>query len=233
MDSFPLGLAPRPAPDLLPGSVERFGLLAPSELPEELSGLDPELPTRIRRATPKRRLEFWAGRRCAQICLETLGFPDHRLAIQDDRSPLWPEGVFGSITHTRGLVWAAVTKDPRILGLGIDSEPLVRARTLPALRSHAAREEELGDLSKSGLSEPEALTVLFSAKESLYKCLYPTVRRFFGFQDARLSWEGPGWFRWELTVDLHPTLPRGSQGRGRFEIHEGLISTAIVWMPNP
>src|SRR5690606_7567998 len=57
-------------------------------------------------AVNKRQTEFLAGRLCAHEALRRLlGVPSIP-AVAEDRSPCWPSGVVGSITHGGG--WAGV-----------------------------------------------------------------------------------------------------------------------------
>jgi 4'-phosphopantetheinyl transferase EntD len=42
-----------------------------------------------------------------------------------DRTPVWPDGVVGSITHTGDFAAAAVAWAADIAGLGIDSEQVI------------------------------------------------------------------------------------------------------------
>jgi enterobactin synthetase component D len=102
---------------------------------------------------------------------------------------------------------------------------------MPSLATAA----ELTELARgTGLRPNEALTLLFSAKESVFKCLYPTVQRFFGFFDARI--EGAtdaGARRGDFTATLQTTLaeglPVGTRLHGRFVIDVHCMHTGVVW----
>jgi hypothetical protein len=67
-------------------------------------------------AVPRRRAEFAAGRACARAALRRLGINGWPLLVGSKREPLWPAGVVGSITHTDGLVAAAVSRRPHLPG---------------------------------------------------------------------------------------------------------------------
>ncbi|MGL6523541.1 4'-phosphopantetheinyl transferase superfamily protein, partial [Aeromonas dhakensis] len=58
-------------------------------------------------------------------------------------------------------------------------------------------------------SRAEALTLIFSAKESLFKALYPRVGRYFDFLDARWLAMTEQTLTLELVDSLTPTLPAG------------------------
>lgn len=57
--------------------------------------------------------EFSAGRMCAGRCLLSLGYPEPLMVLdrgRDLRSPLWPSGVTGSISHSRRFAIACAAK---------------------------------------------------------------------------------------------------------------------------
>src|SRR5260370_12550496 len=66
------------------------------------------LPQALRYATQKRQREFLAGRWCAEEALQCLGAGSTHVAMAEDRTPIWPDGVVGSITHTDDFAAAAV-----------------------------------------------------------------------------------------------------------------------------
>ncbi len=132
------------------------------------------------RMHPVRRREFTAGRGCARLALGALGLPPTALPAGADRAPVWPAGIAGSIAHTRELAVAAAVPLSLLSGLGIDLEP---AHPLESeLWPRVCRQEELqwADAQRNpGL----AVALLFSAKESIFKCLWPRARIFLEFSD--------------------------------------------------
>ncbi len=189
-----------------------------------------ELPRQLIRAVPKRRLEFLAGRSCAVAALRRL-VPDVRadaIPVGTDRAPVWPAGVLGALTHSDGFAAAAVALVKDAHGVGLDSERIVSAEGLEAIATQAATAEEIVALG-ADLDEAVMLTLVFSAKESLFKCLYPRVRRYFDFHDATISDVSIGTlaFTAELRIELGG-LPAGSQLRGRFALADGFVHTAIT-----
>jgi enterobactin synthetase component D len=190
-----------------------------------------ELPAQLERAVPKRRLEFLAGRSCAR---EALGRLLHRpfeepIAVGADRAPVWPAGIVGAITHADGFAAAAVARATDTRGLGLDSEPIVTGEALAAVTEQAVVPGELDALGSSGLDEATLLTLLFSAKESLFKCLYPVVGRYFDFLDATIvdvSTREQS-FTAELRVPLGG-LAAGTRLTGRFVLADDLVHTGIL-----
>jgi 4'-phosphopantetheinyl transferase EntD len=148
--------------------------------------LGPEVES-ARTMVPARRREFAAGRHCARQALVRLGgSPDQAIPRGTGRNPLWPAGIVGSISHGAGLAAAALAPARLCAGLGIDIEepegldaalvdrvalPVELASGLPALAGGAAH----------------AARILFSAKESAYKCVWPLTGRFLEFHDLEMS----------------------------------------------
>jgi enterobactin synthetase component D len=200
-------------------------------------GTDPEalfpgvlLPDRLRTVSVRRRLDFLAGRYCASRALElaSLASGAVSLPVGDGGAPAWPVGVVGSITHTEGFASAAVASTRDASGLGIDSETLLATSEVAEVRALLVEPGELEEAVLGGRSEEQALTLLFSAKESLYKCLYPRVGRFFDQLDARVTLEPPGSFVARLKVDLAPGLGAGTRLRGAFAVDGHRVHTAVV-----
>ena len=157
--------------------------------------LFPEEAQAIARAIPKRRAEFAAGRRAARAALVGIGQAPQAILVGEHRAPLWPRGMVGAITHDDGTALAAVLPDRAAAGLGID---LTAATALPA----KVDREILPHADEQGLSPLDARTG-FSAKESLFKALFPLVGAYFGFSAAVFR-PGLTTFHIELTVPIGP-----------------------------
>ena len=145
------------------------------------------VPEALLKAVPKRRAEFLAGRYCADQSLRLFGAHGGApLAANPDRSPVWPAGFVGSITHTGTYAAAVVARASSCRGIGIDTENIVEGNTADRLKGLIMTPEELESLQRveSALSFAQIFTLVFSAKESLYKCLRPIVGTFFGFHSA-------------------------------------------------
>lgn len=201
------------------------------ELPEPQLKLPPQLEN----AVQKRKAEFRAGRYCAAVVLAQLGYAKSTMiGIGPGREPQWPEGVVGSITHASGYASAVAAKQQLVRGIGIDSEAWIDAGTARELGRHILTATECHDEQQHLFASPRHhLTMVFSAKESLYKCLFPLVGSFFGFQSARIipSQELPGTFRYELLEDLNAEFRKGFSGLGTYRALGGMVHTAIVLKP--
>jgi 4'-phosphopantetheinyl transferase EntD len=76
--------------------------------------------------SPNRMRELQTGRAYAKRALSIMGVNNVELPIGSDRSPIWPAGIIGSITHTRDhgreYCAAAVARSDEIRAIGIDAE---------------------------------------------------------------------------------------------------------------
>jgi 4'-phosphopantetheinyl transferase EntD len=148
-------------------------------LPEEEACLSP-------RAVPKRRREFTAGRVCARAALERLGIRDFPLLAGPDRSPVWPPGIAGSLSHCGDYCGVAIVRRGPIAGVGLDVErarPL-QGRVVEIICTDAERErlEALPDLPADLWA-----MIVFSAKESAYKCYHPLMKTYLDFHDVEID----------------------------------------------
>jgi len=180
-------------------------------------------------ATPARLAEFSAGRDAARRALARLG--PGRGAVPAaapaaipqgaDRAPLWPAGVAGSITHSRSLCLAAVTRAHAGLGIDLEEdEPL--ADELAALVLSAGERRRLALLPDPG----RAAMLVFSAKEAAYKAQYARSRRLLEFDAIEIRLSGQG-FAARLRVAAGP-LPAGTVIAGRHARVAGHVLTACA-----
>jgi enterobactin synthetase component D len=150
---------------------------------------DPELevtlPPSLSRAIVKRRAEFLAGRFCAAQAMRRLRGYHLPVAIRPDRSPAWPDGLVGSISHTDGLAFAGVAEARYCRSLGLDLEWEMGAEVAIQVAPLVLDDAEWR-LRPSQLSNTAFATLAFSAKEALYKAIYPITNQTMDFHDARL-----------------------------------------------
>ncbi len=139
--------------------------------------------TPLAKAAVKRRREFAAGRRAAKKCAQRLGTPIDRLLIGSQREPCWPSQITGAISHdaSSALAWLAPSEHLRGLGLDVEKASRLKRGAWRLLFTQA----ELSLLEKS--DDSELALILFSAKESVYKCLFPTVNRYVGYKEVSLE----------------------------------------------
>jgi enterobactin synthetase component D len=130
----------------------------------------------------KRKAEHLAGRIAAAHAL-----PDHTVpGIGPSGEPLWPEGISGSITHSGTQAMAVVVRHPDAR-VGIDCEAILPDSEAREIQDGIIDAQEAMCLMRSGYPFALALTLAFSAKESLFKALFPQVKTFMGFDCARIT----------------------------------------------
>lgn len=192
-----------------------------------------EIPEKLKDAHPKRREKYLAGRLCAYLAFKKAGVASpQNISMSEDGSPIWPEGWTGSITHSEGLASAAIAKKAQIQSLGIDSEPLMTEKTYANVAARILFGKELEDLRPPTWSSVEWATLVFSAKEAIYKCLRPLCGAYFGFEDAEIDAVDvqKGHFKFHLTRDIGGPFTTGWQGEGSFEKKEGWIHTIVIYI---
>lgn len=190
-------------------------------------------PEQIQLAVNKRKAEFLAGRVVAKTLLARLGYPDTLPTMADDRAPNWPAGVIGAITHSGNLALCALKKLPESssgpVGIGIDTETIMTPEMAQAVWRGAISAREYDFLHGYSQPFPQLLTLVFSAKESLFKALYPSVQRYFDFLDAELTEldEDSGYFTLQLRVDLTESVIAGMSFSGVSRVDEDGVTTFI------
>jgi enterobactin synthetase component D len=182
---------------------------------------------------PKRRAEYLAGRHAAALALERLG---QRATVGRnlDGTPAWPSGVTGSISHGGGIACAAVAPRDRYRSLGIDVERILLDDEAPDVAATVARSDELL-LVKTALPharKTERLTLIFSCKESLFKCLFPLTREFMEFDDARVvgvgkSARGKGSLTLRLERSVSAEFPAGTILEAEFYVGRERVESAV------
>ncbi|WP_462054631.1 4'-phosphopantetheinyl transferase family protein, partial [Vibrio cholerae] len=139
----------------------------------------------LHKAVVKRQAEFVAGRKLAQQALKQIGQGyDRPIAIGTHREPIWPAGITGSIAHCDGWAVCTVLKAEH-LSLGIDIEHRLAHHTASEVQAMIGTAQEWALLAQK-FDLASAVTLLFSAKESLFKALFPQVQIYLDFSDAQL-----------------------------------------------
>lgn len=140
------------------------------------------------RAVPKRQHQFFLGRAAAHKALHQIGIEKSPILKGANNEPLWPLHVVGSITHTGCMAVAAATYESQALGLGLDLEEVQEKVDWDIVDRVCLPSEKAWTLEKWE-ERYWRLFMIFSAKESVFKALFPKTHVFFGFHDARLVWE--------------------------------------------
>jgi enterobactin synthetase component D len=219
-----------PLPRVLPDTV----LLSTHFDPARLLGDDfqrsaIEPPPSIQRSVAKRQAEFLAGRICARAALQQLQGSSEVPAIGEDRAPVWPAHICGSITHSTGRAAAIVANRQHWRGLGMDLENLLNAARAERLAGEILTPAEMQRMA-AGSRDQLALwvTLTFSVKESLFKALYPIVQKRFYFEHAEvLEWTESGEVRLRLLTDLSAEWHHGTELEAQFGVQDGQLLSLV------
>jgi len=187
----------------------------------------------VARASRARRREFAAGRACARLALTRLGLPQAAILPDRNRVPCWPAGVVGSLAHCPGYCAVALARDQDATGLGLDVERAGRigSRLLARIASPAER-AALAALPSPPPGGPDWATLLFSAKESTYKCYFPLTRRRLGFRDVEVQIDPDSrGFRAHLVRADAPAAAGARCFIGHFAGSQGLLATGVFLGP--
>ncbi len=188
-------------------------------------------PASIQRSVAKRQAEFLAGRLCARAALQQLDHLDCVPAIGEDRAPVWPGHISGSITHSTGHAAAIVGHKAQWRGLGMDLENVLTLERAERLAGEILTADELQRMASVPREQIALLvTLTFSVKESLFKALYPIVLKRFYFEHAEVvEWSESGRVRLRLLTDLSAEWCYGRELEGQFAVDgEQLLSLVAV-----
>ncbi|MFA8384843.1 MAG: 4'-phosphopantetheinyl transferase [Pelagibaca sp.] len=192
--------------------------------------LDVPCPDTLDRAVDKRRADYLAGRAVASAAMALLDHPSAPVTTTPGRAPLWPDGLAGSISHARGRCACLLSRDTSH-SYGVDTEAIASGQSLTAIVTETLTATERDMIAEGPLPAATNATLAFSAKEALFKALYPSVGHHFGFAAAELtSAPRPDSLTLTLTTDLTEELPKGRP----FDIHHRLSSTHVLtWLSVP
>jgi 4'-phosphopantetheinyl transferase EntD len=165
-------------------------------------------------AGERRRREFLSGRACAHAALAGLGRDEGAIGVGPSRQPLWPAGVVGSISHAGAWAGAVVAPAAAVWAVGLDLEPLDPPLDFAVERLVGVRPDP---------ADPYRSKLAFSAKECVYKCLFPATGWPLAFGDVTVELDPvAGRFSARVAAPYHhPPL------EGRVVIHDGYLFTSL------
>ncbi len=191
------------------------------------------LPAAIERSVPRRQCEYFFGRLAASAALAEIGVENARVDTGSRREPIWPPGIVGSITHNARYAAASVAQAASWRGIGVDIEERIAEEALASVEQIGLSADERQRLHAPG-HPPYALavTLAFSAKESFYKAIFPTVGRFVDFDAIRIDAIDlePGRIRFTTQETLCPDWPAGRSSAIAFRLLPGgEVMTCFSW----
>ena len=218
----------------------------PSVSRRSWDALHPQERAYVSDAVPLRRVQFADARACARNALTDLtghGHADTVIGKGERGMPLFPRGTVGSLTHTTGFRAAVVARTDTLKSVGVDSEV---AKPLPdgvsdavltprdlqhiaAVQRHGQQHVQHHERDPKFSSAENILgTVVFSAKEALYKSWFPLARVFLDFGEADIELHHDG----TLTAFVHHDVASGVVPRripGRWMVGSGYVVTS-TWI---
>jgi 4'-phosphopantetheinyl transferase EntD len=177
----------------------------------------------VARAVDKRQREFATARVLARQAMARVGRHDVELLNAADRSPIWPEGITGSISHCDTRAVVAVALRDRVGTVGIDVEHRDELKRELWKTVFSSDEVRALDARFDGELRGRMALALFSAKEALYKAQYPWSTKYMSFHELEVelvpSAEEParGALVCTFQNDVGP-FPRGTVARGRYRL---------------
>ena len=91
------------------------------------------------------------------------------------------------------------------------------------MRCEIGSDSEWSLAESIGLTPTEAFTTVFSAKESLYKCIYPLNSVFFGFEHVRLVDIDERF----LTMKFQPECPNNYSGDDELTVAYSIVDNDV------
>jgi len=179
------------------------------------------------RAYGRKRAEFALGRTAAHSALKQIGFENSPPVLRGQKGePIWPDGIVGSITHCHPWSIAVAVQCSNGLAIGVDLETRERMQGTD-ISDLVCRGAEL-DWVRGGDFQ-ERLTMIFSAKEAIYKALYPLCQRYIDFKEVELTWfPEQHRFQGEFLAPLGPNVQQGQACAVHCLCHAELIFSCLI-----
>lgn len=232
MSAIEVGNGARPSADVLaalgrlyPAGVATAALNA-SAAPAELSEIESQAGARY---VGPRLQHFALGRACARLALRELTGGESCIGMMSSGSPAWPAGIVGSITHSRLLVAAAAAHVGDIQDLGIDVEDATRHSA--RLERWACTEGERTTLGVLPVPRGSAgwSTIVFSAKEAVYKAVNPSTGIALRFHDVELDVDPAARaFAVRVVRPIDGPTDWAQRLTGRYEVVDGIVLSSVI-----
>lgn len=189
-----------------------------------------QLPSLLNCAAITRKAEYLAGRVSAIDALQLLGIQIDNIPTGKHRNPLWPSGVVASITHTNSTAYCVAAYANEYQYLGIDLEKWIGHSVITEIKKSIITCAEEIFLQQCTMGFNKAFTLTFSAKESLFKAIYPYIGYYFDFDAVeiiQICVENRT-FKLQLRQQLASNFNIGDQFSGYFDFDTYSIRTLIL-----
>lgn len=186
------------------------------------------LPSSLAKAVASRKYEFMAGRACVKAAMNLMGeFNVTQLAIGDHREPIWPAGFNGSISHSATQAIALVVRGD--INVGVDLQEYLSDEVTQTLMPEIVTSHEL-QFAPLFTHDAQFVTTVFSAKESLFKCMFRDIKHYVDFSVAELScidWPGRK-LKLRLRESLSACYFKGREITVNFRLGVNEVETFII-----
>ena len=178
-------------------------------------------------ASVKRIQEFRAGRYCATQALHSMGIENFPILRGKNREPIWPDNIVGSISHCKDIAGAVVADKHRIKSVGLDIENQKQLKL--GFAKHVCTDSERIWLeSQNADFQNQALLLIFSIKEAVFKCIYQSSGVHLTFRECNTAMQyATGEANVEITKKGLKLRP--GEVEARFYTNDDHIFSAAMW----
>lgn len=181
----------------------------------------------VENAVAKRQHEFAAGRMLARRAMSSLGVAPSAILRDTRGAPIWQEGYVGSISHSQGMAAAVVARRKAVRGVGLDMECRTRPFPWQALDIVIVPREKTWLCELPQHWREIAAFCMFSAKESIIKCLYSAGLPLFYFTQVTVQMDlALGHFE---ICELSGVPSLNTDMQGRLGWNENYVFTGAWW----
>jgi len=189
---------------------------------KDFSDLLPTEVAFVERASAKRRSDFSTGRYCARQALMSLNNTSPSITQGEGKQPIWPNGIVGSISHSKKMAGAVVALRQNVTAIGMDIETIGGVK--PEMWDLIFHKTEQNLILSKQKDEAHWATLLFSLKESFYKLQYPLTGQFLDFSDVIIR-EIDG----KLSIaSTKPQFDRNTVSLNNIETHWTTINDQLI-----
>ena len=193
-------------------------------------------PTDLSKWVPQRQAQFLVGRLAAKKALTShkVSPLDTQIGIGDHREPIWPSGYIGSISHSGQISIACVEqRQTARSSIGIDLQNNIDEAMQEKISSTILTDKDHFTVKKgvANLSESQLFTLIFSAKESVFKALFDDVGEYFDFKAVSVEKIdcSSQQITLKTTTQLSEDIPKGTEIRTTF-VEMNTITPQIITM---
>ncbi|OOZ43005.1 hypothetical protein BOW37_12460 [Solemya velum gill symbiont] len=162
----------------------------------------------------------------AKLCLKHFSVADYDVDIGAHREPIWPLDIIGTISHCDNQAVALVAKRTSYRFVGIDIERFINKRNAEYIGFNIHDKYELSLLLDQGFSNSIITTLIFSAKESLFKAIFSYIKKYIDFECARVTEVNVR--EQSLVLALKPSLSYYCYGCNEFKCYYFMTETSVT-----